>query len=257
MSPLPIAAAVPRSALLLAAALLGACSPRPDVAIGAPETIQIDLGALLTSRLVITADRSDVQLPSPDQRVRPHPALMITATAAGLAHVSCRTLPDSGVFPATADHPTVTLPYGVVGTGMQVRMSDARTDTYTVPVPPGRYASFQLYLLSNNGRTPMTLVLRYADGSVDQRTTTVMDWFNPPGSSDPGWVVLAGDLGKVTATAELAEHDHHFINGFDVRPDGAKVLTAIDLTKNASSTELFLFGAAGVRTSPAAAAADH
>ena len=235
-------AALATLALLLACGCGRSGSEQPKAS-----TVQIDLGAALTSRLVITVHDGVVQLPSPDQLTRPHPAVMITEAAALNSKVTCRTLPDSGVFASNLDHPEVILPYGVAAAGMQVRMSDHRTDAYEIAVPPGRYERLQLFLLSNNGRTPITVSLHYGDGSTIQRSTTVMDWYNPPGASDPGWVVLAGNLGKVTAVATLAEHDHHYINGFDLAPDPSRQLTSFAVVKNDSRSELFLFGATAVR----------
>jgi hypothetical protein len=234
-----------RLAASIAILLIGTCAWGADAP--APEAVQLDLSRLLTSRLVVTA-KDGVTVPlSADQRKRPYPAAMITAAAAKLAGIDAPTLPDDGVFPANHDHPEVKLPYGDADAGSQVRMSDAKTDLYLVPVPPGRYARLQLFFVSNHGRTPIAVALRYVDGSADQRTTTVMDWYNPPGPADPGWTVLAADLCKVTSEGKLAEGRHHYINGFDLAPDPAKELKELEVVKEPSGSELVLFGATAVK----------
>ena len=63
--------------------------------------------------------------------------------------------------------------------------------------------------------------------------------------TDRGWFVLADDFGKVDAKGKMTEVNHHFIDGFNIDPDPAKELSAIDLTKEESKTVLNLFGVAG------------
>ena len=154
-------------------------------------------------------------------------------------------MPDSGFFPANANHPDVQLPYGTAGGGPQVHQSPDKTEFYSVPVPPNRYVQMQLFLISAAGPTPISVKLQYADGSSDLRTTRVPDFYFLPTATDHDWYVLAEDFGKVNLKGKMTESVHHYIHGFNLNPDPAKVLQQVGVSKERSDSVLNLFGVTG------------
>ena len=78
------------------------------------------------------------------------------------------------------------------------------------------------------------------------RTTRVPDFYFLPTATDKDWFVLAEDFGKVNLKGKMTESVHHYIHGFNLNPDPAKVLKQIEVTKEKSDSVLNLFGARGV-----------
>jgi hypothetical protein len=210
-----------------------------------PSTVQVDLGKLLNAHVVIT--QKDGQLQMSDAGLdRSDGSILITKSAAEVSHAGkLNPLPDSGFFPANADHPDVQLPYGTAGAGPQVHRSPDATETYTVPTPADYYSQLQLFFISAAGPTPLSVTLHYADGSSDQRTTLVPDFYFLLKPTDKDWFVLAADLGKVNSKAQMTESVHHFIHGFNLNPDSSKKLQGIEITKQDSKSVLNLFGVTG------------
>jgi len=126
-----------------------------------------------------------------------------------------------------------------------LHQSSDKTDTYPVPVPPDHYIQMQLFFISAAGPTPISAKLQYADGSSDQRTTRVPDFYFLPTATDQDWFVLADDFGKVNRKGKMTESVHHYIHGFNLNPDPTKVLRQIEVTKENSDSVLNLFGATG------------
>jgi hypothetical protein len=209
-----------------------------------PAAMQVDISKLLNARVVITEKNGTLQLS--DHALDHGNSILITAAAARVSDAgNLNPLSDSGLFPATDTHPDVQLPYAAAGDGPQVWRSDAATEKLAIPVPPAHYDKMQLFFISANGSTPISVVLHYSDGSTDTRKTTVPDFYFLLKPADRGWFTLAEDFGKVDAKGKMTEVRHHFIDGFNVDPDAAKELTQIELTKEQSKTVLNLFGVAG------------
>lgn len=173
-------------------------------------------------------------------------SVLITKLAAEVSQAGkLNPLPDSGFFAANKEHPDVQLPYATVDNGPQVHQSPDKTETYPVPVPPNHYIQMQLFLISAAGPTPISVKLQYADGSSEQRTTLVPDFYFLPKATDKDWFVLAADFGKVNRKGLMTESVHHFIHGFSLNPDPVKVLQKIEITKLDSKSVLNLFGVTG------------
>jgi hypothetical protein len=73
----------------------------------------------------------------------------------------------------------------------------------------------------------------------------VTDFYFLPKTDVKDWFVLTGDFGKVNLKAELTESVHHYIHGYNLNPDAAKMLRQIVITKEDSGSVLNLFGATG------------
>ncbi len=210
-----------------------------------PSAVQIDLGGLLNARVVFTESRGILQ-PADHSLDHGNSSLLITKSAMEISRAGqLNPLPDAGFFAANNDHPDVQLPYGVAGSGPQVHQSRDRTETYSIPAPPNHYGQMQLFFISADGPTPISVRLQYADGSADLRTTTVPDFYFLLTPADKDWFVLAEDFGKVNRQGRMTESVHHFIHGFNLNPDPNKVLQRIEITKGNSKSVLNLFGVAG------------
>jgi hypothetical protein len=231
---------------ILAAALsvwLAGCSSVSN----APKSpaVQIDLGKLLNDRVILTQKDGQLQMAN-NSLDHETSSFLITKSAMEISQAGkLNPLSDSGFFAANTNHPDVQLPYGIVGGGPQVHRSPARTETYAFPVPKKHYAQMQLFFISADGSTPLSIKLEYADGSSEQRTTVVPDFYWLLKPTDTNWFVLADDFGKVNRQGKITESVHHFIHGFSLNPDPAKVLEQIEVIKLDSKSVLNLFGATG------------
>jgi hypothetical protein len=210
-----------------------------------PSAVQIDLEKLLNARVIFTEKDGHLQ-PADHSLDRGDSSVLITKSAAEVSGAGkLNPLPDAGFFAANKEHPDVQLPYGTAGNGPQVHQSPDKTETYPVPVPPNHYIQMQLFLISAAGPTPISVKLQYIDGSSELRTTRVPDFYFLPTATDKDWFVLAEDFGKVNLKGKMTESVHHYIHGFNLNPDPAKVLKQIEVTKENSDSVLNLFGATG------------
>jgi hypothetical protein len=232
---------------LVCVLLTGGCAVVAPVK---PSAVQIDPGKLLNARVVIT--QKDGRLQMADYGLdHGDGSILITKSAAEVSGAGkLNPLPDSGFFAANNEHPDVQLPYGIVGGGPQVHRSPDKTETYLVPVPQNHYSQMQLFFISAAGPTPISIELQYADGSSDQRSTLVPDFYFLLKPTDKDWFVLAADLGKVNSKGQMTESVHHFIHGFNLNPNPSKKLQSIEITKQDSKSVLNLFGVTGTVKSP-------
>jgi hypothetical protein len=212
---------------------------------GRQSAVQIDLGKLLDARVVITQAGGRLQMASYSLD-RGDSSVLITKSAAKISNAGqLNPLPDAGFFPADSRHPEVQLAYGIVGDGPQVHRSPDRGEIYSFPVPPNHYRQMQLFLISANGPTPIVVKLQYSNGSSERRVAQVPDFYFLPKATDKDWFVLAADFGKVNRKGLMTESVHHYIHGFDLNPDPARLLQGIEVSKEDSKSVLNLFGATG------------
>jgi hypothetical protein len=210
-----------------------------------PKAVQINISSLLNVRVVFTEHAGRLQ-PAGHSLDRGNASVLITESAAKLAKSGeLNPLPDSGFFAANAEHPDVQLAYGIVGGEPQVHQSTDKTETYFISIPTNHYSQMQLFFISAAGSTPISVKLQYVDGSSEQRTTLVPDFYFLLKPTDKDWFVLAADFGKVNLKGRMTESVHHFIHGFNLNPDPVKVLQKIEITKLDSKSVLNLFGATG------------
>jgi hypothetical protein len=210
-----------------------------------PSAVQIDLGHLLDTRVIFT--QKDGQLQKADHSLdRGDSSVLITQSAAEVSNAGKLVpLPDAGFFAANQEHPDVQLAYGTAGAGPQVHQTTARSENFSFPVPTNHYSRLQLFFISAQGPTPISVKVRYADGSADERATLVPDFYFLPKPADQGWFVLADNFGKVNAKGLMTEFDHHYVHGFNLDPDPAKQVQQVEITKQDSGSVLNLFGATG------------
>lgn len=214
-----------------------------------PAAVQVPLDKFLNARVVITQKEGQLQLA--DHSLDRGNSILITKTGAEVSKAGeIKPLPDSGVIAANDRHPEVKLHYADGAAGPQVYRIEAKTETCTIPVPAKPYKQMQAFFISANGPSPISVTLRYADGSSDKRTTRVPDFFFLPKATDKGWFVLVDDFGKVDAKGIKTETDHHYIHGFDLDPDSSKVLQQVEISKENSGSVLNLFGLTGTLAGP-------
>jgi hypothetical protein len=157
-------------------------------------------------------------------------------------------MPDDGVFPANDKHVLIVMPYAKDdGKSPQARTSRAE-DTFIFPVPPKNYSNLWLFLASGRGPSDIAVKMKYKDGTTETRKMQVPDWFWELKPDDADRCYVATDLSKWGPEKQL-EKNHHYIFGLNIRPNPAKVLTNIGVTKTKSGIMAF-FGATGEVAAP-------
>jgi hypothetical protein len=226
--------------LALLIAVPGAFADQPPV--------QIALGPLLNARIVTTLTAGRL-VPWRDALDGVTSGEATRAAALRIGQPFSLALPDDGVFPATDRHPLVKLAFSnAEGGSNQVRRSLSE-DAYAIPVPPGRYGQFWIFVMSGNGESTLRLRLSYADGHGEESSLVIPDWYFPVKDGEARRVNLASDLGKWSSSSELMEKDHHYLHGFDLGPDPRRVLISVRVSKTAKAV-LTLWGATAVAAAP-------
>lgn len=215
-----------------------------------PSAVQVDLSQQLNARVIIT--QKDGQLQSVDHALDFGNSILITTKAAEVSKAAGKLnpLPDSGFIAADARHPDVKLNYADGDGGPQVHRMADRTETAVIPVPTNHYRQMQVFFISANGPTPISVTLHYANGSDESQTNLVPDFYFLPAATNQNWFVLVDDFGKVDKNGKMTEVNHHYIHGLDLNPDSGKVLRQVELTKENSRSVLNLFGLTGTPASP-------
>ena len=139
--------------------------------------VQVGLGPLLNARIVTTLTEGRL-VPWRDALDGVTSGEATRAAALHIGQPFAQALPDDGVFPATGRHPRVELAFAnAEGVSNQVRRSLAE-DAYTIPVPPGRYGQFWIFVMSGNGESTLRVRLTYADGHDEESASS-----SPTGTS--------------------------------------------------------------------------
>ncbi len=168
------------------------------------------------------------------------------AVAQALGNTNPKALPNDGFFPANNRHPDVQLHFSNTdGVSNQSRyVTGAASFGFDVPV--ASYSILHVFALSANGPSMIDVDLVYSNGTV-RKSFEVPDWYNYVTDADR--YVLADDLDKWDMSNARTEQGHHYIFGFDLRPDAGRVLTRIVINKQ-NAGALTFWGATGVRTGP-------
>jgi hypothetical protein len=227
------------SSTLFAFLLAGRCA-----AADSDQIVQVNLDKLLNARVITTQKEGQLQLA--DHALDNGNSILITKAAAEVSKAGqLNPLPSSSLIAADARHPEVQLHYAEGDSGPQVCRISARAETISCDVPPKHYRQMQAFFISANGPTPIALTLHYTDGSESQCTTRVPDFFFLPKETDTGWFVAVDDFGKVDAKGHKTETNHHYIHGFNLNPDTARILQQIEIQKEPSGSVLNLFALTG------------
>ena len=169
-----------------------------------------------------------------------------TACAARAHHdPAVHALPDDGKFPATHDHPFVQLAYGIVGPSQSQARALIGESTFDVLTPKQRLGELILFFSSAEGASQLSVVLHYVDGTQESRAIEMPDYYQVPKANDPQLFALASDLAKWNASGNLAEADHHSIDGWKISVNRRRILKSITVHKGAAGYAVF-WGATGV-----------
>ena len=229
-----------RRALFLIAVTSG------PLAVLAGEVIQLDVRALLNARSVTTL--TDGRLVTWTRGIDgggKADGYLTREAAAAVGDKDVKALPGDGWFPANARHPAVRLNYSNAdGQGGQTYALSGAGE-FRFGVEPRNYQRLLLFLTSAEGASQLAITLVYADSSVDQREISLPDYYNAAAPADPNLFSLAEDLAKWNASNRLAERNHHFIHGLDLRPDHLKKLVGVRIEKTVPGYLIF-WGATGV-----------
>ncbi|MDR3792819.1 MAG: hypothetical protein P4L03_05495 [Terracidiphilus sp.] len=208
--------------------------------------VQIDVSSVLNDRVVFTQHEGQLQPAQHSLNVTDGSALITKGAAVVAQSGELTALPDNDLIPANIRHPSIQLHYAQTNGGAQVHRTTARTETYGFPVTPQCYGQVQLIFASANGETPLVVQLYYSDGTVAKISTTVPDFYFLPNGEDLRWFALVSDFGKVNLKGKMTETTHHYLHGFDLRPDPTKKLLKIEIVKQESNSVLNFFGATGL-----------
>ncbi|HXI57095.1 MAG TPA: hypothetical protein VNO55_13600, partial [Polyangia bacterium] len=160
-----------------------------------------------------------------------------------------KALPDDGRFPADDRHPDIVLHFSndASAASQQTRFVKGAGE-FSFATPAAQYQKLFLFLTSAEGASMLRIVLTYADGTTDVTNQSLPDYYNPIPAGDPVFFNLALNLAKWNKQNTIAETNHHFIDGVELHPTGARVLTDVTVTKGAAGYLVF-WGATGVATS--------
>lgn len=159
-------------------------------------------------------------------------------------------LPTSGFFPSDVQHFDIQLMYRDANNTNNVLRLDAAGETAEISAPDGSYAQLDLVVTSGDGSTPMSVTLRYGDGTQTTLLSTAPDWFDDPAGLTASNSIAQGDarlyylqndmdrVNGVTHTYQAASDPAIFGLRFPVNQ--AKTLQSISVTKNDSSSSVLI-----------------
>jgi hypothetical protein len=96
-------------------------------------------------------------------------------------------------------------------------------------------------LSSTVGATPVTLTLRYSDGSSTPIAFTLSDWVDPLPASPPTFFKLIDKLRKWDAQDNINDLAVHGIVGVSLSPDTSKPLLSVRIAKTGGSGQYLTF----------------
>ena len=81
----------------------------------------------------------------------------------------------------------------------------------SISIPRGRYYALHVAALATGGDAPLTLTLKYADGTTEERKIVVSDWLKAPGPQDAVALSTPRKRTPQTDTAETASIRHYVV----------------------------------------------
>jgi len=169
--------------------------------------------------------------------------LFMTESFAKFKGLSGSGLPDNGFFAANADHPEVQLSYNNDNNSGNGKIIYSSPSTFTVT--PNKYSEIHLFATSTQGDGSMKVTFNYDDGSSENSTFTVPDWFNRSRTESFSSYNLIGGLGIFNELRGEASTSNNAIFGFGFHPNSNKTLQSFTVTGQSNLTTQVLFGATG------------
>ncbi|MCA9179338.1 MAG: hypothetical protein KDB14_32995 [Planctomycetales bacterium] len=171
-------------------------------------------------------------------------SFMTQSAAALLAPVgvSPNGLPDSGFFPANADHPDLQLNYRNADSGSNV-LQLFPGEAASVTVSPGYYDTLHLLHFATNGNAPFSVTPVYNDSGQSTPSAFVSpDWFdNVSQAQGPGrHYTLASNLDRYDLLGAVYEDANAFsVFGVAIPLDSQRELIGVDVSGPAGGDAVF------------------
>jgi hypothetical protein len=159
-----------------------------------------------------------------------------------------KALPNDGKFPMDARHPDVELHFSNDADATSPQTHPVKGATgFMFDVPNATYSKLFLFMTSAEGSSSIKVTLTYADTS-EMINVTVPDYFNDVAATDPVVFILYGNMAKWGQNNNVAEQNHHNLDGIELHPMAGKTLQSVRVDKTANGYLVF-WGATGIATS--------
>ena len=213
-------------------------------AASAADTVQVNIKSLLNARSVTTFSNGKLYTwkmgidngGTGDGYGTHSAAVHLTPTYTG------HTLPDSALYPANANHPTMILNFSNSdSTDFQTHYIKG-LDSVTISLPQGNYSALYFALMSAEGSTAIKVVLNYSDGPVTS-TFTLNDYNQPLAT---GVFHVDSNMQKWSTTNVPVDNPYHNLDGFCVTTNSSKTLDSVKLVKTTAGSYVTIWGVTGV-----------
>ncbi len=157
-------------------------------------------------------------------------------------------LPDDGKFAANDRHPEVALHFSndAPAASPQAHSVNGVGD-FTFAPPAATYSKLFLFVTSSEGSSALKVTLSYGATS-EVVNITVPDYYNDVAPTDPVVFYLASNMAKWSNQNNIAEMNHHNLDGVELHPMAGQMLTSVKVEKTAPGYLVF-WGATGIATS--------
>jgi hypothetical protein len=215
-------------------------------AASAADTVQVNIKSLLNARSVTTFSNGKLYTwkmgidggGTGDGYGTHSAAVHLTPPYTG------HTLPDSALYPANSNHPTMILNFSNSDSADFQTHYIKGSDSVTFSVPQGKYSAIYLALMSAEGSTVIKVVLNYSDGPVTS-TFTLNDYNQPLAT---GVFHVDSNMQKWSTTNVPVDNPYHNLDGFCVTTNSSKTLDSVKLVKTTAGSYVTFWGVTGVRT---------
>jgi hypothetical protein len=102
---------------------------------------------------------------------------------------------------------------------------------FAMPPATSNYTSVQIYGVSTEGSSSLTVTLHYSDSTMTNATFTIPDWFQPFAVQAPAFVVAQG-LARWSSIGVDSQNGAS-LAGANITANSAKTLTSVTVTDNA------------------------
>jgi hypothetical protein len=207
------------------------------------DTVQVNIKSILNGRAVSTYSNGKIYTWTMGIDGGGHGDGYGTHTAA--LHLTPpytgHTLPDSALYPANANHPTMILNFSNSDSLGQQTHYLLNLDSVTFSVPQGNYSNLYFAMTSSEGASTFNVLLNYSDGAVTS-TVNLPDY--DQGLTSGVFYVDSG-MEKWGPQNNPGDNNGHALTGFGVTANPAKTLTSVKILKK-TSNYLVLWGVTGV-----------
>ncbi|MEG3972513.1 Ig-like domain-containing protein, partial [Microcoleus sp. T2B6] len=218
-----------------------------------PKVINSDFSSVF-DRDVIVNDKGGATDPTQDGLSSGNETFVTQSFASLKNNANGNGLPNDGFFRANAFSPNVQLGYNNTNDGNNAKVLTANNTSFTFKVTPDKYSEIHLFATSTNGAAGMNVTFNYSDNTKVVSTANVPDWFDeiPTPSFERYYLIDGMDRSLDKTGSKFDDANDPAIFGFGLRPNSARTLESITVTKVTGSNNNWLgvFGATGVLVPP-------